>query len=413
MIKRFLSMTLIVFLVVQSSLINATASTEVTLEDAQFKYYPQASKLSEVGVFVGTGTGFELYRAPNRLEALVVLIRLLGAEVDALAKGSSPCPFSDVPDWGKGYVTYAFENGLTLGRGDGTFGAKELITSNAYTTFMLRALGYNDSLGDFNWETSNDFALANNILNSELLSEINTESFIRNHMASISYAALIATMKAPKITLNEHLVNLGRMDGNIDVFTLSTNPSTESATPTEPSIPEIIEPVNPQLSLLGTAPISSDALKAWVRTKGMVEEGVELVDIYYELCAIKGLNPVIQYVQMCIETGWLYKVKSSAGIDASYHNPCGLKTTVGGGDYVASAHMRFDSWRDGIDAHTDHTALYAGVPGFPRADTLDPRHFKYLLGTATTVEQLTGKWASDPLYHEKILRLYNEALTFK
>jgi len=284
-------------------------------------------------------------------------------------------------------------------------------------------LGYKDnntdplSPNDFVWSNANQFALEKNIFQNDLFTELTTDKFVRNHMASVSYATLTSIMKAPQITLNEHLVNSGKMDGDIDVFNLST-----SGTGGSNGTDEVIDSENPEddeisipkveLPLLGSAPITAEQLKLWARSKGMSEEGIELVDIYYELCQIKGLNPVIQYTQMCYETGWLYKVASGAGLDASYHNPCGLKTTVGGGDYEANAHMRFDTWRDGIDAHTDHSALYAGAPGYPKEITKDPRHFKWIFGRAKTVEQLSGTWAPSLTYSETILRLYNQAITF-
>lgn len=414
MMKKTSALIVLFCMLFSMTIIPISATTETEMDDTNFKYFSQATKLSEVGVFVGTGDGFELYRAPNRLEALVVLVRLLGAEDEAKQMASNPCPFNDVPEWGSGYVNYAFSKGLTLGMGNGIFGATELISSNAYTTFMLRALGYNDSLGDFNWEQSNQFALDNRIVQSDLYNELNTESFIRNHMASISYSTLTATMKSPKITLNEFLVNIGKMDANVDVFKLNTSGSVVVEIPKDTTIPEVTQPeITNQLPLLGSAPITQDTLKVWARSKGMSEEGIQLVDIYYELCGPKGLNPVIQYVQMCYETGWLYKTASGAGLDSSFHNPCGLKTTEGGGDYDANAHKRFETWRDGIDAHTDHSALYAGAPGYPRVGTLDPRHFNWIRGRATTVEQLSGTWAPSLTYHVTILRLYNEAINFK
>jgi len=419
----YLLLCSLVMTMLNLSVVELNAAEDTSLDDISFKYYPHATKLSEVGVFVGTGSGFELYRAPNRLEALVVMIRLIGAEDEAKAMANDPCPFTDVPEWGVGYVNYAYEKGLTVGVGNGLFGTKELITSNAFTTFMLRVLGYKDNNtdplipNDFVWSNANQFAFEKNILQNDLFNELVTDRFVRNHMASVSYATLTSLMKAPQITLNEHLVNSGKMDGNIDVFNLST-----SGTGGTNGTDEVIDPENPaddelaipkaELPLLGSALITPEQLKLWARSKGMPEEGIELVDIYYELSQVKGLNPVIQYAQMCYETGWLYKNKSAAGIDASYHNPCGLKTTVGGGDYDANAHMRFDTWRDGIDAHTDHSALYAGAPGYPKEITKDPRHFKWIFGRATTVEQLSGNWAPSPTYSLTILRLYNEAITF-
>lgn len=429
MFKRISSYYLIVIMILAMLPINVIslkamdeiATTDIAFTDTSFKYYPQASKLSEVGVFVGTGSGFELNRAPNRLEALIVMIRLLGAEQDALAMKNDPSVFSDVPAWGIGYTNYAYVKGLTKGLGNGVFGYDRLIRSNEYSTFMLRSLGYSDSVGDFTVEEANLFALEYHVISSEQYTELNTEDFLRNHMASLSYSTLTSTMKTPKITLNEYLVNIGKMSSSVNVFDLNngddttTGDNTDDGTTGEDTSGNESQDDSTlnQLPLMGTTPIDAQQLKNWARSKGMSEEGVGLVDLYFEISIPKGLNPVIQYVQMCYETGWLYKVASGAGLDASYHNPCGLKTTVGGGDYETTAHMKFDSWYDGIDAHTDHSALYAGAPGYPKAVTKDPRHFAWIFGRASTVQQLSGNWAPSLTYHETILRLYNEAIAFK
>ena len=141
----------------------------------------------------------------------------------------------------------------------------------------------------------------------------------------------------------------------------------------------------------------------WAKKNGMCDEGLDLIPLYYDICEGKGLDPVLQYVQMCHETGFLYKNGSAAGLTAEYHNPCGLKVTQGGGDYVASAHKVFKDWAEGIDAHTDHSALYAGVEGYPRADSPDPRHFAWIFGKAPLAEQLSGRWAPSTTYHEKLV----------
>ena len=158
------------------------------------------------------------------------------------------------------------------------------------------------------------------------------------------------------------------------------------------------------------APPSADILqvKAWAEKKTNNAEFIDLADLYFDLFPRAGLDPVIGFAQMAHETGFLYAVKSAAGIDASYHNPCGLKITKGGGDYQASAHMQFASWVDGVKAHRDHLALYAGVKGYPVAQTPDPRHFPYLLGIATTLEDLSGKWAPSALYASKIKKYVEE-----
>lgn len=160
--------------------------------------------------------------------------------------------------------------------------------------------------------------------------------------------------------------------------------------------------------ILNKPSASLEQAKEWAKTKNNHSEFINLAEIYFELGPKVGVDPVIAYAQMAHETGFLYKVKSAAGIDASYHNPCGLKTTQGGGDYQASAHKRFATWEEGISAHLDHLALYAGAKGYPKKFTQDPRHFPYLLGTCKYVEDLGGKWAPSKDYGSKLMKYVNE-----
>jgi len=85
-------------------------------------------------------------------------------------------------------------------------------------------------------------------------------------------------------------------------------------------------------------------------------------------------------------------------VTAEYCNPSGCRTAkifAGEGEIPAN-HERFKDWADGCVAHMDHLALYAGAAGYPkRGQTRDPRHFPYLKGTCTTVEQL-GVWTGNP-----------------
>ncbi|WCR29705.1 N-acetylmuramoyl-L-alanine amidase [Paenibacillus thiaminolyticus] len=169
-------------------------------------------------------------------------------------------------------------------------------------------------------------------------------------------------------------------------------------------------PASGGTNILGPASATLAQAREWARSKNAPAEFVELADLYWELAPARGgVDPAIAYVQFGHETGYLYRDgRSAAGIDASYKNPCGLKITAGGGDYQATAHKRFSSWREGITAHLDHLALYAGVVGYPRAGTPDPRHFAYLFGTAQTVESLGGKWAPSASYGQKLVQYLKE-----
>ncbi|BFH15528.1 hypothetical protein J6TS7_65670 [Paenibacillus dendritiformis] len=169
-------------------------------------------------------------------------------------------------------------------------------------------------------------------------------------------------------------------------------------------------PASGATNILGPASATVEQAREWARSKNAPAEFVDLAELYWELAPKHGgVDPAVAYVQFGHETGYLYRDgKSAAGIDASYRNPCGLKITAGGGDTQASAHKRFTDWREGITAHLDHLALYAGAAGYPRAGTPDPRHFAYLHGTARTVQELGGKWAPSTSYGRKLLDYLEE-----
>lgn len=169
-----------------------------------------ASDLKSLGLFEGVGTNadgstnFELKRAPSRLEALVMLLRLLGKGSEAKVY-SGACPFIDVPGWGQPYVAYAYDNGLTNGISQTQFGMGEASCA-MYLTFVLRALGYSDAGGaDFTW--NDPFTLA---ANKKIMPVgVDTKNFWRADVAAVSYAALYAAKKGETQTLSESLVAQG------------------------------------------------------------------------------------------------------------------------------------------------------------------------------------------------------------
>lgn len=149
-------------------------------------------------------------------------------------------------------------------------------------------------------------------------------------------------------------------------------------------------------------------MEDWARSKGATNTFISLAKIYWDEASTHGgIDPVLAYAQSGIETGL---GKFSGLLDESYKNPCGMKVAGGGADDDKLAHQKFDTWEDGVSAHLDHLALYAGSNGYPKkaSETKDPRHFPYLLGNAKNAEDLSKKWASSETYGEDIKRLMNE-----
>lgn len=142
--------------------------------------------------------------------------------------------------------------------------------------------------------------------------------------------------------------------------------------------------------IIGKSTATLDQAVQWARNVGSTDTFVSLAKLYWDYCNSCGsINPVIAYVQAALETGY---GKFGGVIDESYRNPCGMKTKTGSSDTDSNAHQRFATWDDGVKAHLDHLALYAGASGYPRVDSPDPRHFPYLLGTGKSIETMAKGW---------------------
>ena len=164
----------------------------------------QASALKQLGMFKGVSdTNFALDRAPTRTEALIMLIRVLGEESKAM-NGNWSHPFTDVAPWADKYVGYAYENGLTKGLSATKFGTGNA-NSDMYLTFVLRALDYDDSAGDFVWDSPDALAQSAGILPSG----VDKANFLRADVALVSWAALEAKLKDGSQTLSGKLMEAG------------------------------------------------------------------------------------------------------------------------------------------------------------------------------------------------------------
>jgi len=197
-------------------------------------YGPDAQALSELGLFQGTEQGFELERGSSRVEALVMLIRLLGREQEALAAAdnASSHPFRDVPAWANPYVTYAYQHHLAQGIADDRFGSADPITAAQYFAFILRSLGYSDAAGDFNWDQSVQKAAEVGIQEADVYIA-NPSPLLRGQLAHISHQSLNAKLKGETRSLLQKLESEGAITHEV--------PS-QAAPPESASSQEIIVP---------------------------------------------------------------------------------------------------------------------------------------------------------------------------
>lgn len=172
---------------------------------AHVSYDEALSTLTALDLFRGTDKGPEPDRAPNRYEALAMLLRLLGLE--SAAKTADPSDaFSDaMGSWCTTLVAYARVNGITKGVSADRFGGENTASVRDYLTFVLRSLGYEEGV-DFTWQGVIAFSDSIGLTHGEYRAD---SEFLRRDMILISYTALTLPVKGSGEKLIERLYSKG------------------------------------------------------------------------------------------------------------------------------------------------------------------------------------------------------------
>ncbi len=186
----------------------------------------EASLLHGLGLFQGTGTSasgqpeYSLGRQPTRAEAVTMLVRMLGKEDEARA-GNWTLPFTDVSDWSRPYVGYAYANGLVSGTSDTTYSGDDKVTNTQYITMILRALGYETGT-DFQWDRAWILSDRLGITNGCYVRAQSPLS--RGDVVEISYQALKARLKGSDVSLGDRLAAEGVFSQEAVSAALSADP---------------------------------------------------------------------------------------------------------------------------------------------------------------------------------------------
>ncbi|GKX30271.1 hypothetical protein SH1V18_27510 [Vallitalea longa] len=170
-------------------------------------YNMYADLLNNFGLFNGTAKGYELDKSGTRVEGLVMFLRLIGEEKEAL-ESLEEHPFTDVPKWADRYVAYAYSKGYTNGVSETTFGSNSIIDAKSYFTFLLRALNYSDKDGDFKWNNSIEYAVYIDIISNEDY-DFYQKEFKRAEIVKASYNTLFTKIKNTEKTLYDILREKG------------------------------------------------------------------------------------------------------------------------------------------------------------------------------------------------------------
>lgn len=163
-----------------------------------------ADALNSLGLFLGTGKGYELDRNLSRAEGTTMLVRMMGKEAEA-SEGTYDTPFTDLPAWAAGYIGYAYTNDITNGTGPKTFSPEVQLDEYMFLTLVLRALGYSDAgeNPDFSWDKPYELAKKVGLVNSTVADK----SFTRGDAVVVFWNAMNAEVVGKNMTLAESLID--------------------------------------------------------------------------------------------------------------------------------------------------------------------------------------------------------------
>lgn len=214
--KKTLALILCLILSMQHNPFIIRAADSITsppaYQNSYFTSTQYADYLNALNLIKGSNKGYELDRTPTRLEALVLVIRLLGKESEALSSYATDSHFSDVPDWGIPYTNYAYAMKITTGINNEQFAPERLVGFSDFLSFLLRVLGYSEAQGDFTSTTLIDRSVALGLIENKAETQKN---FTRADLVRLSYQALSIRLKNSASSLIDYLIQ------HLDLSTLT------------------------------------------------------------------------------------------------------------------------------------------------------------------------------------------------
>ena len=175
---------------------------------AQTDYGALAIALQTMGLFQGTGSSFSLEHTSTRAQGLVMFLRIMGLEEEALAYTGTH-PFTDVPQshWAYRYIAYAYDAGLTNGSSayQMVFSPEAPITAQHYLTMLMRALHYTEGT-DFSYSTVLTDCVTKELFSKAEIDTLASGAFHRARLVYLSYYGLYGIDQTTGRTLIQNLI---------------------------------------------------------------------------------------------------------------------------------------------------------------------------------------------------------------
>lgn len=157
--------------------------------------------------------------------------------------------------------------------------------------------------------------------------------------------------------------------------------------------------------LRGEAAVTLKEARNWAQSRGAHPRFLEIAEEYWRLGEETVFRPEVLYVQSAVETDFGH---FSGVLFPAHNNWAGIKTAEGMGNHPDD-YETFSSPEEGVRAHFNHLAAYAGE------ETLGEPHGRYHVvmaqkwaGEVHYVEELSGRWTAALDYHTFLLQLLDQ-----
>ena len=161
-----------------------------------------------------------------------------------------------------------------------------------------------------------------------------------------------------------------------------------------------------EFAICGRSAVTPEAMTAFVKRYNKNFDP-EIAEAYVNVGRTYGIRGDIAFCQAILETGW-FRFDRGTAVETAQHNYCGLGV-VGNGARGAA----FITIHEGVTAHIQHLYAYAKTDPLPEGEILiDPRFSAVRRGIAPEWSDLNNRWAMNPVYGSKILKIYSDLQRF-
>lgn len=139
--KKVLSIVLVLIMAI--GIVTPANAFEISEDVAGTTYEEAATVLGALGIMIGDEGGFRPNDTVTRAEFAKIAIHALGLEdVAESSKGISKFPDVGIDHWANGYINIATAQKLVIGHDTGLFAPEDVITYQEAVTILIRVLGH-------------------------------------------------------------------------------------------------------------------------------------------------------------------------------------------------------------------------------------------------------------------------------